>query len=71
MAARDRYEVVVKCLKCNTQGVLHISENDYPFMRKLDTEIDSVEGNISARIEGDNDIKVECRTCGCSIEVDK
>ena len=71
MAARDRYEVAVKCSACNNEGILHISENDYPFMKKLDTKIDSVEGNISARIEGDCDIKVKCGACGYHIETKK
>jgi len=37
--SRERYNVPLTCLKCGQKGILRISENDYPFMRKLDREV--------------------------------
>jgi endogenous inhibitor of DNA gyrase (YacG/DUF329 family) len=64
MASKDRYEWEIKCPQCNASGVLHISENDYPFMRKLGRNIDSVEGNFTAEMIDDSNIKVTCGDCG-------
>lgn len=64
MAARDRYTVNIACPKCGEKGVLHVSENDYPFMRRLDKTIDSVEGNFSAKMHGESDINLVCGKCG-------
>jgi ribosomal protein S27E len=64
MASRDRYQWTIKCPKCENSGVLHISENDYPFMRRLDRNIDSVEGNFTAKMIDDSDAKVTCANCG-------
>ena len=67
MAARDRYEKTVSCHQCNEKGVIHISENDYPFMKRLDKSIDSVEGEFDAKISGDTHLEVTCRKCGAPI----
>lgn len=64
MASRDRYINNIVCPKCGETGMLHISENDYPFMRKLDKQVDSVEGNFTAKMSGESDIKVTCGNCG-------
>jgi len=64
MAARDRYKIDVICPKCGEKGVLHVSENDYPFMRRLDKAIDSVEGNFSANMLSESDIQLTCGNCG-------
>jgi len=64
MAAKDRYDVSVTCPKCGEKGVLHISENDYPFMRRLDKEVDSVDGNFSAKVINDSDVSLICGNCG-------
>lgn len=69
MAARDRYTVDVTCPKCGEKGLLHISENDYPFMRRLDKKIDSIEGNFSGKMSGESDIHLTCGKCGeCFVE---
>ena len=64
MASRDRYQWTIKCPKCEKSGVLHISENDYPFMKRLDRNIDSVKGNFIAKIQDDSDASVTCGNCG-------
>jgi hypothetical protein len=48
MAARDRYSVKLQCTQCNKKGILHLSEDDYPFMKKLRRQVDKVEGAFSA-----------------------
>ena len=64
MAARDRYTSRIKCPKCKEEGVLHISEDDYPFMKKLHRDVDKVEGNFCAAMHGEFKIKVTCKACG-------
>ena len=43
MASRDRYSWNLACEKCGNKGVLHISEDDYPFMNKLHRAVDKVD----------------------------
>lgn len=64
MAARDKYTINFKCPKCSEKGVLHLSEDDYPFMKRLNREVDDVEGKFSASMDGELDIKVICNACG-------
>ena len=63
MAARDRYDMNVTCPKCSKKGVLHVSENDYPFMNRLDKAVDSVDGNFTVNITGESDISLTCGNC--------
>lgn len=64
MASRDRFEWKIICPKCSNEGTLHVSENDYPFMKKLDRHIDSIEGNFKAEMRSDFDANVICGNCG-------
>ena len=64
MAARDRYSVSVKCSKCGETGVIHYSENDYPFMNSLDQEVDKIEGRFTARNIDKNRVEITCSACG-------
>lgn len=66
MAARDRFTWDVTCQKCGNKGVLHISEDDYPFMRNPHRAIDSIEGEFAAEVDRDNKVHV---TCGCGHKV--
>lgn len=63
MASKDHYSRGISCPKCNKEGVLNISENDYDFMRKNDRQIDSVVGGFSARIVDDTEIEITCYSC--------
>ena len=63
MASKDRYDKKIKCPKCDEMGTLHISENDYPFMRKLGRSVDSVEGNFIVEMVDDTKIKILCGNC--------
>ena len=52
------YNIILECPECSQKGEFRISENDYPFMIKLDTYIDCINGrfeismidNMNARI---------------------
>jgi len=71
MAARDRYDVDIECPKCKGKGVLHMSENDYPFMRSVDRRIDQVDGNFTARIVMKTrveKIEINCGSCSETFE---
>lgn len=63
MAARDRYTLKIKCPKCHEEGVIHISEDDYPFMKKLHRAVDKVEGMFIAGMNGEYDIQIICQSC--------
>lgn len=62
MAARDRYSIDMRCESCKTACQVHLSENDYPFMRDADRRVDGVAGPIRAYME-DRDLVVECTKC--------
>lgn len=64
MASRDHFEKKIKCPNCDEKGVLHYSDNDYPGMRNNNRRVDSVEGNFTASMSGDSDIKITCGNCG-------
>jgi len=69
MAARDYYSINIKCEKCSNSGVVNFSEKDYPFMKSLDTRVESVEGDFEVQLESDsalpgkNSTMVECKKC--------
>lgn len=63
MAARDRWEKVLTCSKCGEAGVICLSQDDYPFMRNWDTEIDYVKGE-SAKKESGRELTIACKKCG-------
>lgn len=67
MAAKDRYAYAVKCDQCGTEGTVHASENDYPFMSSLDFHIENIEGEFIAWNDGKNE-KVKCKGCGAIVD---
>lgn len=64
MASRDRYTTKIKCPKCSGEGFLHISEDDYPFMKKLHRAVDKIEGDFTAAMHGESEIEILCKSCG-------
>jgi len=66
MAAKDRYTKAIECPQCKAQGVLHLSENDYPFMRKIGRTLDGIDGDFSAELEDEVKIALKCGSCGSS-----
>ena len=65
MAARDRFDIALKCPNCGNEGVARVSEDDYPFMRSPDFRIDSLpSGFIETKsAERRQDTEVMCFTC--------
>ena len=63
MAARDHFSIKISCPKCGEKGVLHVSENDYPFMKKNERQIVSIESNFSAQMIDETEIKKTCLKC--------
>ena len=63
MATRDRFTRKVTCPKCKQAGVLHISEEDYPFSPP-DRSIDEVEGNFTATVLRGVSMQIQCGDCG-------
>ncbi|MEQ1665569.1 MAG: hypothetical protein ABL927_09365 [Bdellovibrionales bacterium] len=63
MAARDRYTLEVGCSECETTGVIHISENDYPFMRRIDKQVDKIVGPFVASVEEGLHLSAKCSQC--------
>jgi predicted small lipoprotein YifL len=64
MAARDRYTSRVICPGCGQEGVLHISEDDYPFMSHVNRAVDKVEGKFHAEAPDGVHVVVSCAACG-------
>jgi len=64
MAAREHYTSPIECPKCGQKGVLHLSEDDYPFMRDPRIEIDLVAGAFNAQGEEKGVVRITCRSCG-------
>jgi predicted RNA-binding Zn-ribbon protein involved in translation (DUF1610 family) len=64
MAARDRYSTKFACPECGKGGILHLSEDDYPFMKKLRRQVDKVEGDFSANMKNESDVSISCKSCG-------
>ncbi len=65
--SRERLQRSVHCPNCGANGVVHYSENDYPFMRKNAPEVDCIEGEFDARAGQDDLIHVTCKSCKIDI----
>ena len=66
MASRDRYAWEVSCDKCGNKGVLHISEDDYPFMKNPHRAVDRVDGDFVADFDRDSVAHIKCK-CGHAV----
>ena len=69
MSSKDKYTIKIKCPNCKGEGRLFISENDYPFMKKLNRKVEDVKGNFTASMASEESIKVVCNTCGEALVV--
>ncbi len=69
MAARDRYSVKLECKNCGEKGSMDVSENDYPFMKRLDFSVDAIEGrfDVSGSMETLSSTYVDCGLCGAKV----
>lgn len=61
---RESYDASIECADCRQSGALRVSENDYPFMRKLNRSIQCAEGDFEAKIVNDSEAIVTCKKCG-------
>lgn len=63
--SRERYTISINCPneKCKQKGELELSENDYPFMKSLDRDIDCVKGKFTVKIITDSKIQITCNLC--------
>lgn len=68
MAARDRYRSIIKCPNCGQNGILHISEDDHPYIRNPHREIDEIEGSFDASVYDGREIKVTCKDCNVNFD---
>lgn len=69
MAARDRWEVTVKCPKCGRTGTVDVSEDDHPWMRGDTRRIDAVSEGVSADLEGHpGTVVATCTSCNVKME---
>lgn len=63
MGTRDKFTSDVTCPKCKQTGVLHISEDDYPFSPPR-RSIDQIDGNFSASVLRGVRMELKCGNCG-------
>jgi RecJ-like exonuclease len=65
MAARDRFEITVKCPKCGVSGTAQVSEDDYPFMRSPGFAVDGLpSGFVETKYaERRQETEVMCTKC--------
>ncbi len=66
--SRERYNIELKCPECGQAGTFRVSENDYPFMRKLDREMTCIEGEFEVSMVNDNTAKIKCKKCNKEFE---
>ena len=52
MAARDRFDWELVCPKCAAKGRVHVSEDDYPFMRDPHFTVDEISPGFSVKKKG-------------------
>ena len=64
MASRDHFNVDIVCSKCGEKGVLDISENDYPHMRKRDRNATCITGNFKVFMRDEQTVLAVCSRCG-------
>ena len=67
MSARDRYTLQVKCVDCESTGVVDISENDgWEFARRgAERIVDKVPEGFTLLDSGSNDIEKLSFACEC------
>jgi|GEM_PF-2195159 len=64
MASREYYDVNIECTKCGKKGVIEISENDYPFMKKLGRQATCKAGGFDVSMKDETRVRAICSKCG-------
>jgi Zn ribbon nucleic-acid-binding protein len=68
MAARDRFTSEIICPFCNQKGVLHLSEEDHPYMRSPDRTVDKIIGNFHTSVSNGVQVSITCKECNTKFE---
>lgn len=63
MSARDRFAWDITCPQCGQKGIFYMSEDDHPYMRNPDREVDKIEGEFKATVSKGVDVSVICIQC--------
>ncbi|MFT6908732.1 MAG: ribosomal protein S27E [Oleiphilaceae bacterium] len=61
--SRERYSISIECPECGQKGTCRVSENDYPFMKKLDRSISCTDDNFETSMFNDSDAQIICKNC--------
>lgn len=64
MAARDRQKINITCEGCGEKTVLGVSEDDHPYMKRLNRSVDFIEGDFTAKMLNEFDVVIHCNKCG-------
>ena len=67
MAGSDRDSYNVNCPQCGQIGVLHVSEDDHPYMRNPHRNVDRIDGNFSATVQQGVEVIAFCKACNRSL----
>lgn len=70
MAARDRGSMNLRCPGCGAEGSMSYSENDYPFMKRLDFTVDEISGpfRVGGKVESFSTTDVWCNSCDTKVK---
>ena len=61
--AREYFDSEIKCPNCQQHGKLKVSENDYPFMKRLARSVESIDGDFKTEMLNDSQAKITCEQC--------
>ncbi|MBG0789647.1 MAG: hypothetical protein H0S80_04025 [Desulfovibrionaceae bacterium] len=68
MASRDVHTEKFVCPECHAEGNVTLSENDYPFMKRLDLEVVKFDGSIKQANAQNDKLTVICSECGSAMK---
>ena len=68
MSTREQFSYFITCIRCGNEGELHISEDDYPFMRNPNRAVEEVEGEFTAEVIDGQTVQVTCQLCNLTYQ---
>ena len=68
MSTREQFSYFITCIRCGNEGELHISEDDYPFMRNPNRAVEEVEGEFTAEVIDGQTVQVTCQLCNTTFQ---
>ena len=63
MSTREHLSYFITCLRCGNEGELHVSEDDYPFIRNSNRAVEEVDGEFTAEVIAGENVLVTCLHC--------